>query len=131
MKTNQIIMLVLRLVAVVIMAQTLYFKFTGQPESIYIFKTVGIEPYGRIGTGIAELIACVLLLMPKTIWFGALMGVGIMAGAIATHLFLLGIEVMNDGGELFILALITFVCCFVLLWFQKDKVIAFTQNVIR
>ena len=131
MKTNQIIMLVLRLVAVVIMAQTLYFKFTGQPESIYIFKTVGIEPYGRIGTGIAELIACILLLMPKTIWFGALMGVGIMAGAIATHLFLLGIVVMNDGGELFILALITFVCCSVLLWFQKDKVIAFTQNVIR
>ena len=131
MKTNQIIMLVLRLVAVVIMAQTLYFKFTGQPESMYIFRTVGLEPYGRIGTGIAELIACVLLLMPKTIWFGALMGVGIMAGAIATHLFLLGIVVMNDGGELFILALITFVCCFVLLWFQKDKVIAFTQNVIR
>lgn len=131
MKTNQIIMLVLRLVAVVIMAQTLYFKFTGQPESMYIFRTVGLEPYGRIGTGIAELIACVLLLMPKATWFGALMGVGIMAGAIATHLFLLGIEVMNDGGELFILALITFVCCFVLLWFQKDKVIAFTQNLIR
>ena len=124
-------MLVLRLVAVVIMAQTLYFKFTGQPESMYIFKTVGIEPYGRIGTGIAELIACVLLLIPKTIWFGALMGVGIMAGAIATHLFLLGIEVMNDGGELFILALVTFVCCSVLLWFQKDKAIAFIQNVIK
>ncbi|MFX6288831.1 DoxX family protein, partial [Acinetobacter baumannii] len=82
------------------MLQTLFFKFTAAPESVFIFSTLGIEPWGRIGTGIAELIASVLLLIPSTTVFGALLAMGIMGGAIVSHLAVLGIEVRGDGGQL-------------------------------
>lgn len=113
----------LRIIVAVIFIQTLYFKFTGAPESIYIFSTLGIEPYGRIGTGIAELIAAILILIPKTSYIGALIGLGVMIGAITSHLTILGIEVQNDGGTLFIMALITFICCSLLVYQNKSKVI--------
>ena len=122
MKTNLIVW-VLRLVAAVILLQTLYFKFTGAPESIYIFSTLGIEPYGRIGSGIAELIVAILILIPKTTWLGALGGCGVMFGAILSHLFVLGIEVKNDGGFLFSLAVITFLCCLGLLYLSRNQII--------
>lgn len=102
---------ILRIVASAILLQTLYFKFSAAEESVYIFSTLGMEPYGRIGSGIAELIAVILILMPRTTLLGALMGFGVMLGAIFSHLFVLGIEVQNDGGTLFILAIITFLCC--------------------
>lgn len=111
---------ILRIAAVAILLQTLYFKFTAAPESVYIFSTLGIEPFGRIGSGIAELIASVLLLIPRTTLLGAIIGMGVMAGAILSHLLFLGIEVQNDGGTLFILALITFICCGLLI-FQNRK----------
>lgn len=120
MKTN-LITWILRIVASVILLQTLYFKFTGAPESIYIFSTLGIEPYGRIGSGIAELIAAILILIPKTTWIGAFGGCCVMIGAIFSHLFVLGIVVQNDGGLLFSLALITFLCCLILLYLNKNK----------
>lgn len=104
----------LRLIAAIIMLQTLYFKFTASPESVYIFTTVGMEPWGRIGSGIAELIAGILLLIPRTTWLGALLGLGVMSGAIFFHLTMLGIEVQGDGGQLFIYALIVFVSCAIL-----------------
>ncbi len=91
---------ILRIVSSVILLQTLFFKFTAAEESVYIFTTLGMEPYGRIGSGIAELIAVILILIPKTTLFGAFMGCGVMLGAIFSHLFVLGIEVQNDGGEL-------------------------------
>ncbi|MRX38865.1 DoxX family protein [Flavobacterium sp. LC2016-23] len=119
MKT-QLITWVLRITAAVILLQTLYFKFTGAPESIYIFSTLGIEPYGRIGSGIAELIVVVLLLIPKTTWLGALGGCGVMTGAVLSHLFVLGIEVQGDSGLLFSLALITLICCLILLYRSKN-----------
>ncbi len=97
-----------QITAAVILGQTLFFKFTAAPESVYIFTRVGIEPYGRIGSGIAELIAAVLLLTPRYRWAGALLAMGTMAGAIFTHLTVLGIEVMGDRGLLFDLALIVF-----------------------
>ncbi|WP_264566611.1 DoxX family protein [Flavobacterium sp. N3904] len=112
-----------QLTAAIILLQTLYFKFTGAEESVYIFSTLGIEPYGRIGSGIAELIAAILILIPRTTWLGALMGAGVMLGAILSHLFVLGIEVKNDGGELFILAIITFLCCVALIYWNKSKII--------
>jgi len=96
------------------MLQTLYFKFSGQPESVALFRALGMEPYGRIGTGIAELIAGILLIIPKTRSFGGLMGVGIMTGALASHLLFIGIESNKDGGLLFAMALITWICCFIL-----------------
>ena len=113
---------IVRIVAAVILLQTLYFKFTGAEESIYIFSTLGIEPYGRIGSGIAELIAAILILFPRTTLLGALMGCGVMIGAIFSHLFVLGIEVQNDGGELFILAIIVFLCCSFLVFRNKNKI---------
>ena len=109
MKTNQIILWSSRIVAAVIMLQTLFFKFTAAPESVYIFTKVGIEPVGRIGSGIAELIASLLILYPKTSVWGAILAVGVMAGAIASHLFILGIEVMDDHGQLFIYALLVMI----------------------
>ncbi|MFY7739424.1 MAG: DoxX family membrane protein [Flavobacterium sp.] len=112
---------IVKLVAVVILVQTLYFKFTGAEESVYIFSTLGVEPFGRIGSGIVELIASILILIPRTTFLGALLGLGTMLGAIFSHLFILGIEVKNDGGTLFILAIITFLCCLLLVYNQKYK----------
>ncbi len=123
MKTTNIIIWICRIVAAVIMLQTLYFKFSAAEESVYIFSKVGIEPWGRIGTGVAELIAGILILIPRTSVYGALMAIGIMAGAIATHLFILGIVVMNDGGQLFIYALIVFLCSSYIFWKQKDQLL--------
>nr|WP_199002101.1 DoxX family membrane protein [Flavobacterium sp. ASV13] len=120
MKTEKFIW-ILRIVAAGILLQTLFFKFSGAAESVYIFSALGIEPYGRIGTGIAELVCSVLILMPRTTYIGALSGSGIMTGAILSHLFVLGIVVENDGGFLFLLAVLTLICCLALLYFNKNK----------
>lgn len=117
-----IVQWIFRLTAAIILLQTLYFKFTAAEESVYIFSTLGMEPYGRIGSGIAELIAAVLILIPRTTLLGTLIGAGVMLGAICSHLFVLGIEVKNDGGELFILAIITFLCCITLIYWNKSKI---------
>jgi uncharacterized membrane protein YphA (DoxX/SURF4 family) len=121
MKTN-ILTWIIKLTAVVILLQTLFFKFTGAEESIYIFQTLGIEPFGRISSGIVELLASILILIPRTTLLGALLAIGTMAGAIVSHLFVLGIEVKNDGGTLFALALITFWCCLYLIFINKNKI---------
>lgn len=117
-----------RVVAAIIFLQTLFFKFSGSAESVYIFSTVGIEPWGRIGIGILELIASVLLLITSTAWMGALLGIGLMLGAIGLHLTLLGIEVQGDGGYLFVLAIVVTVCCAFVLWVDKEKAITFAEN---
>ncbi len=123
--------LIAKVIAAIIMLQTLYFKFTAQPESVYIFSTLGIEPFGRIGSGIAELLASILLLIPRTSWIGAIIGIGVMAGAIASHLTILGIEVQDDGGQLFGMALITFLCCAFVLFFERAKVISFVSTILK
>src|SRR4051812_49421600 len=104
-KPKLVLSWICRFVAAVILLQTLFFKFTGAPESIYIFTKVGLEPAGRYGTGVVELIAAVLLLFQCHAWLGALLAAGVMSGAIASHLTVLGIVVQNDGGLLFCLAL--------------------------
>lgn len=119
----KLLQLVARIIAAAIMLQTLYFKFTAHPESVYIFSTLGIEPFGRIGSGIAELFTSILLLIPKTAWMGAIMGLGVMAGAIVSHLTILGIDVKNDGGQLFYMALFTFVCCLIVVFYERLKII--------
>ncbi len=111
-----------RLIAAVIMLQTLYFKFMAAPESVYIFTTVGMEPWGRIGVGVMELIASVLILIPVTAWLGAALAAGLMGGALVMHLTLLGIEVQGDGGQLFIYALTVAVCSLYVLWYNTDKI---------
>jgi hypothetical protein len=100
----------LRLTAAAILLQTLFFKFTGAEESVYIFSTLGVEPWGRYASGIVELVAAVLLLVPATCAFGALLTVGVACGAVMSHLTALGIEVKGDGGLLFGLALTVFAC---------------------
>ena len=105
--------LVLRIVAAVILLQTLYFKFTAAPESVELYTKLGIEPWGRIGTGIVELITGIMLLIPSTAFLGSLLGMGVMTGAIGSHLLVLGIESAGDGGTLFILAIIVFVACLI------------------
>jgi uncharacterized membrane protein YphA (DoxX/SURF4 family) len=114
---------VLRLLPAVILLQTLSFKFTASPESVYIFTTVGMEPWGRIASGIAELVAAILILVPRFTWLGALLAMGIMSGAIFFHLTILGIEVQGDGGLLFVYALIVFLCSAVLLLMNRDKLL--------
>lgn len=100
----------LRLITAVILLQTLYFKFSAAPESVYIFSTLGLEPVGRIGTGIAELIAAVLILIPATVVYGAGFSLAIISGAIFSHLTKLGIALplVDDHGELFGLAVLVF-----------------------
>lgn len=104
----------LRIIAAVLMLQTLYFKFTGQPESIELFTKLGMEPAGRFGTGVVELIASVLLLIPRTTLAGAVLGLGMMSGAIYFHLTKLGLDFGGDY-VLFSYAVIIFLCCGILI----------------
>ncbi|HXG66159.1 MAG TPA: DoxX family protein [Blastocatellia bacterium] len=121
-KTQSIISWVLQIVVAIILFQTLFFKFTGAEESKYIFETLGMEPWGRIGSGIVELIAVVLLLYPRTITIGAILALGTMAGAIMSHLTKLGIEVKGDGGLLFLLAVVVFVGSATILLLRRHEI---------
>ncbi|WP_142786491.1 DoxX family protein [Changchengzhania lutea] len=112
----------LRIIVAVILLQTLRFKFTAHPDSVYIFEKVGLEPYGRITIGVFELIASILLLIPKTVWIGATLTIGIIGGAIWMHLSTLGISVNNDGGLLFVIAVVTFTLSSVLLFIYRKKI---------
>lgn len=99
----------LQAVVAVILLQTLFFKFTGAEESVYIFTKVGAEPWGRYASGVAELFAAILLFVPGCTVIGALLALGVITGAIVSHLAVLGIEVKGDGGLLFGLAVVVFV----------------------
>jgi len=119
MKKN--IYLGLRILIAVILIQTLRFKFSAHPDSVYIFTEVGLEPYGRIGIGVLELIAGILLLIPKTVWAGAGLTMGIIGGAIMMHLTQLGIEINGDSGVLFYTAVFVFIVSSIILWnYKKD-----------
>jgi hypothetical protein len=120
-KNLLIVSWIAQVVAAGIMAQTLFFKFTGAEEAKYIFTTLGVEPWGRIGTGVAELVAAVLLLVPRTAAIGAVVTLGLMVGAIGSHLTKLGIVVKDDGGLLFTLGVITFVCAGVVLVIRRKS----------
>jgi len=113
---------VLRIIVAIILIQTLRFKFTAHPDSVYIFEKVGMEPYGRIAIGILELISGILLLTKKTAWIGASLTLGILGGAILRHLTQLGIEINNDEGILFITALITFLLSAIILYQNKSSI---------
>lgn len=119
---------VLRIVAALIMLQTLYFKFSAAPESVYIFSTLGMEPWGRIGIGTLELIASLLILYPRTTAIGAVMGIGLMSGAVFFHFTKLGLVVMNDGGQLFAYALIVLIACIALTIFYRNDLFDLLKN---
>ncbi|GAB2817566.1 DoxX family protein [Ferruginibacter profundus] len=122
---------ILRLLAALILLQTLFFKFTAAEESVYIFTQIGMEPWGRIGIGIMELIAAILILYPKTTPYGALLAIGLMAGAIFFHLTKLGVVVKNDGGQLFVYALIVLVSSAILLVIFRQQLVATTKSILK
>jgi len=111
-----------RIVAAIILLQTLFFKFTGAAESKYIFTKVGLEPWGRYGSGVAELIAAILLLTPRFAWAGALLALAVISGAILSHLTILGIVVQNDGGLLFLLAITVFLCSAFTIYLHRQEI---------
>ena len=118
---TKVVSWVLRLVVAGILAQTLFFKFSGAAESVYIFSQLGMEPWGRIGSGIAELAAVILLVWPGWTALGALLSLAVISGAIGAHLTKLGIEVQGDGGLLFALALTVFAGSAALLWLFRRE----------
>jgi len=126
MKKN--IHLGLRIVVAIILIQTLRYKFTAHPDSVFIFTSVGLEPYGRIGIGVLELISAILILIPKTVWLGSLLSLAIISGAILIHLTGLGIEINDDGGILFYMAIVVFVLSFILLWVNRKSIPFIGEN---
>ncbi|WAC09232.1 DoxX family protein [Dyadobacter pollutisoli] len=131
MKPNKIVFWVLRIVPAVILLQTLFFKFTAAEESVYIFSKLGIEPWGRIGSGIAELIAAILILIPAVTGIGAFMALGVISGALISHFTVLGIEVQGDGGQLFIYAVLVFISSALLVFFEKDKLLYLLKGSVK
>ena len=121
MKKEKLLQWLLRILAALILLQTLYFKFTAQEESVKLFTDLGMEPWGRIGTGIAELVASILILIPRTTLIGAIIGLGVMSGAIFFHLTKLGISYGGDS-LLFIYAVIVFTACLVLIYIGRDRI---------
>ena len=121
-KTQSIASWALQLTTAGILLQTLFFKFTGSAESVYIFTTVGAEPFGRIGSGVVELIAAILLLIPATVVFGAGIALAVITGAILSHLTILGIEVLGDGGLLFGLAIYIFLASLIMLFLHRREI---------
>ena len=120
MKLPNILLWILRLLAAFIMLQTLYFKFAGLEQSVRLFTQLGMEPWGRIGTGVFELVASILILFPRTTVYGATLGLGLMSGAIFFHLTKLGIKFDGDYG-LFLYAVIAFICCLILAYYYRQQ----------
>ena len=121
-KTTQRLSWAAQIIAALILGQTLFFKFAGAPESIYIFERLGVEPWGRYLTGLFEIVAVVLLLIPRTAGLGALMAIGLMLGALGSHITTLGIEVQGDGGLLFGLAVTTLIAASTVAYLQRRHI---------
>jgi len=126
-KSEWVVSWICRIVAAVILGQTLFFKFTGAEESIYIFTKVGLEPWGRYGSGVAELFAATLLLTPRFAWAGALLALGVISGALVSHLTVPGIAVKNDGGLLFGLAVAVFVTTAIVAFLLRRQIPVVSQ----
>lgn len=124
MKLTTVLLWVLKILAAIIMLQTLYFKFTGHEQSVKLFTMLNMEPWGRIGTGVGELIASILILIPATTAIGALIGLGLMSGAIFFHFTTLGIKFDGDYG-LFIYGVIVWVCCLIIVIVKKEQLLKF------
>jgi uncharacterized membrane protein YphA (DoxX/SURF4 family) len=115
----KILRLVSTLLVVLIVGQTLFFKFTAAPESVEIFTRLGLEPHGRIGIGIAELVAIVLLLVPRAAVFGAALAAALMAGALFAHATRLGFA--GDMGVLAGMGAVALAASLVLLWTRRRE----------
>lgn len=131
MNLKNILSWLFRIAAAIILLQTLYFKFTAHPESVELFTKLGVEPWGRVGTGIIELITGLLLLIPATAFIGGFLGMGLMAGAILSHLLVIGIESKGDGGQLFTLAIIVLVLSLLIQFLHKEQGIALFKRFLN
>lgn len=127
MKVSSIVIWLFRILAAFIMLQTLYFKFTGHPQSVKLFTALDMEPWGRIGTGILELVASALILFPRTTVYGSVLGAGLMSGALFFHLTKLGIKFDGDYG-LFIMALLAFISCIILIAINRRQIFALIKK---
>lgn len=118
--------LALPITVAIILVQTLRFKLTGNPDSVAIFKKINMEPEGRIGVGLLELVTSALIVIPRTAWLGAALTMGIMGGAITKHLTTLGIEVPYNGkpdkGMLFATAILTFTLSAIVLYQNRKDI---------
>jgi putative oxidoreductase len=115
-----------RLIAAAIMLETLFFKFTGAPESIYIFTKMNLESWWRYGQGIWELVAAILLLTPRLGWAGGILTLGAMGAAIVSHLTILGIQIQGDHGLLFAMAFATFTSGFIITYIHRRQIPSYT-----
>lgn len=122
MKWSIIFPWILKGIAAVLMLQTLFYKFSGAEESKFIFSQLGMEPWGRIGTGVLELLSSILILIPTTTAIGAVLGIGLMSGAIFFHLTKLGISVQGDGGQLFFYAVAVMLNCIALVILYRRQI---------
>lgn len=123
----------LRLIVAVILLQTLFFKFTGAEESKFIFSTLmgpELEVVGRVGSGVVELVAVILLFILRAVWLGAIIALATISGAIFSHLTKLGIIVQDDGGLLFGLAVLVFVISSTILFIHRGE-IPIVGNLLR
>lgn len=121
MKTSKVLLWAARIIAALILLQTLFFKFTGAQESVDLFTQLGAEPWGRIGTGVLELVASVLILVPSTVWIGSILAIGLMAGAIFAHIAVIGVF-REDGGQLFFYAVTVLACALFTFWKSKGQI---------
>ncbi len=119
----------LQIFVALVYLQTLYFKFSAHPDSVYIFSTLGIEPAGRILVGILECITAALVLIPKTRLPGAILSIGVISGAVLAHLGPLGIEVNEDGGSLFLLAVLVLMASLAILFLRLEETRLLVQRV--
>lgn len=121
----------LRILIAIIFLQTLYFKFSAHPDSVYIFSKLGLEPFGRIGLGVAELITAILILLPATRLYGSILSLGVISGAIISHLGPLGIEIQGDGGKVFYLAILVFAASLTVLWLHRKECVALFDRLLK
>lgn len=113
---------VCRIIAAGIMVETLWFKFTGHPESVWIFSRMGMESWWRYGQGLWELAASILLFVPRLTWLGSLLSLGAMSAAVLSHLTVIGIEVQGDAGLLFAMGVTAWVASFIAVWLHQQSI---------
>jgi len=123
--------------------QSLFFKFAGSQETVLIFNTIadwmagigflaGIaEPfraYGGTTVGLTELVATILLLVPRTRLWGALLSLGVISGAIFFHLGtplgvdrVIDVDGNTDGGVLFFMACGVWVASAITIYLNRDQ----------
>ena len=119
---QRVVSWVCQLVAAGIMIETLFFKFTAAPESVYIFKRMGTEPWWRWGQGIWELLASICLLVVPLRWAGGVLTTGAMLAAILSHMTWLGFSIQGDHGLLFGMAMVTFICGFTVMILHRHSI---------